>query len=99
MVLRMVLALIGHRGWMTCSAAAGSVASESIHRGQLTRFLARPRWQKIDFHAPLRRVLLDHEARRAEGKSGRYIFLIDATLVSQAGTKTQNTHKCVRQES
>ena len=33
----MVLALMGHRGWMTCSAAAGSVASESIHQGQLTR--------------------------------------------------------------
>ena len=92
MVLRMVLAFIGHRGRMTCSAAAGSVASESIHRGQLTRFLARPRWQKIDFNAPLRRALLDHEARRAEGKPGRYIFIIDATLVSQAGPKTQNTH-------
>ena len=41
MALRMVLALIGHRGRMTCSAAAESVASESIHRGQLARFLAR----------------------------------------------------------
>ena len=77
---------------MTCAAAAGSVASESIHRGPLTRFLARPRWQGIDFNAPLRRALLDHEARRAEGKPGRYLFIIDATLVSQAGTKTQNTH-------
>ena len=56
MVLRMVLAFIGHRGRMTCSAAAGSVASEAVHRGQLTRFLARPRWQKIDFNAPLRRA-------------------------------------------
>ena len=92
MVLRMVLAFIGYRGRMTCSAAAGSVASEAIHRGQLTRFLARPRWQKIDFNAPLRRALFDHEARRLEGKPGRYIFIIDATLVSQTGTKTQNTH-------
>ena len=48
MVLRMVLALIGRRGRMMCAAAAGSVASEAVHRGRLTR----PRWQKIDFNAP-----------------------------------------------
>ena len=35
---------------------------------------------------------MDHEARRLEGKPGRYIFIVDATLVSQSGTKTQNTH-------
>ena len=54
MVLRMVLAFILHRGRMSCSQAAGSVAAESIHRGELTRFLARPRWRKVDFNAPLR---------------------------------------------
>ena len=86
MVLKMVLAFIMHRGRMTCSAAAGSVASESIHRGQLTRFLVRPRWQRHDFNAPLRRELLALESRR-----GTFVFLIDATLVSQAGQKTQNT--------
>ena len=87
MVLRMVLALIWHRGRMSCSAAAGSVASEAVHRGELTRFLARPRWQKIDFNAPLRKALLAKETQR-----GRFIFIVDATLVSQAGAKTQNTH-------
>ena len=46
MVLRIVLAFIMHRGRMSCSAAAGSVAAEPIHRGELTRFLARPRWQR-----------------------------------------------------
>jgi hypothetical protein len=86
MVLKMVLAFIMHRGRMTCSAAAGSVASESVHRGQLTRFLARPRWQRHDFNAPLRRELL-----KLESQKGTFIFLIDATLVSQAGAKTQNT--------
>lgn len=87
MVLRMVLALIWHRGRMSCSAAAGSVASETVPRGELTRFLARPRWQKVDFNAPLRKALLAKEAQR-----GRFIFIVDATLVSQAGAKTQNTH-------
>lgn len=87
MVLNMVLAFIGHRGRMSCSTAAGSVASESIHRGQLTRFLARPRWQSEDFNAPLRDALLQMES----GK-GMFLFIIDATLVSQAGLKTQNTY-------
>ena len=86
MVLRMVLAFILHRGRMSCSQAAGSVASDSIHRGELTRFLARPRWQKRDFNAPLRLTLLKQESRR-----GRFVFLTDATLVSQSGQKTKNT--------
>jgi hypothetical protein len=86
MVLRMVIAFIMHRGRMSCSAASGSIASESIHRGELTRFLARPRWRKHDFNAPLMRMLLAKEKKR-----GTFIFIIDATMVSQAGKKTQNT--------
>ena len=86
MVLRMVLAFILHHGRMSCSQAAGSVASEAIHRGQLTTFLARPRWQKNDFNDPLRRILLQLESTR-----GKFVFVIDATLVSQAGGKTENT--------
>ena len=91
MVLRMVLTFIGHRGRMTCSAAAGSIASETIHRGQLSRFLARERWQNVDFNDPLRLALLKTQAS-TESTTGRYIFIIDATLVSQAGVKTQNTY-------
>lgn len=87
MVFRMVLAFIMHRGRMTCSQASGSVASEAIHRGQLTRFLARPRWQRHDFNGPLRAALLALESRR-----GKFLFLVDATLVSQAGKKTENTY-------
>ncbi len=87
MVLRMVLAFIGHRGRMSCSQAAGSIASEPIHRGQLSRFLARPRWQKNDFNAPLRNALMQQD----RGK-GEFLFIIDATLTSQSGRKTQNTH-------
>ena len=86
MVLRLVLGFITHRGRMSCSAAAGSIASEPVHRGELTRFLARPRWQKHDFNQPLMRMLLAKEKKR-----GKFIFIIDATLVSQAGKKTQNT--------
>jgi hypothetical protein len=87
MVFRMSLAFIARHGRMSCSQAAGSVASEAIHRGELTRFLARPRWQRQSFNDPLRDLLLRRESRR-----GKFIFLIDATLVSQAGKKTQNTY-------
>lgn len=86
MVMRMVLTFCVHRGRMTCSQAAGSIASEPIHRGQLTRFLAGSRWQKTDFNAPLRRLILNLSAL------GRYLFIVDATLVSQAGLKTKNTY-------
>jgi Transposase DDE domain len=87
MLLRVVLAFIMHRGRMSCSAAAGSVASEPVHRGELTRFMARPRWQRHDFNKPLMKLLLAKETGR-----GKFLFLIDATLVSQAGQKTQNTY-------
>lgn len=86
MVLKMVLGFLIHRGRMSCSQAAGSVAAEAVHRAQLTRFLARPRWSKLNFNDPLRSALLQMEAAR-----GRFVFIVDATLVSQQGHKTQNT--------
>jgi hypothetical protein len=88
MVLRMALAFTLHRGRMSCSQAAGSVASDTVHRGELTRFLARPRWQRQNFNEPLQRALLNLESRR-----GKFLFLIDATIVTQAGKKTQNTYR------
>lgn len=87
MVTRMVLAFILHRGRMSCSSAAGVIASEPIHRGQLTRFLARPGWQKEDFNSYGRTLLLQMET----GK-GKFVFIVDATMFSQAGKKTQNTY-------
>ena len=87
MLLRVVVAFIMRRGRMSCSQAAGSIASDPIHRGQLTRFMARPRWQKREFNSPLRAALLKRESKR-----GKFLFLIDATMVSQAGTKTKNTY-------
>lgn len=87
MLLRMVLAFIMHRGRMSCSAAACCVASEPIHRGEVTRSLARPRWHKNDFNDPLVKLLLAKEAKR-----GRFLFVTDATLASKAGKLTQNTY-------
>jgi len=72
---------------MSCSAAAGSIAAESIHRGELTRFMARPRWQQHNFNNPLMKLLLARESNR-----GKFMLITDATLASQAGKKTKNTY-------
>ena len=87
MVMRMVLAFICHRGRMSCSNASGMIASEPIHRSQMTRFLARSRWKKVDINNPARKRLLMLEHRK-----GAFVFAIDGTLVGQAGKKTQNTY-------
>ncbi len=57
----------------------------TVHHGQVARFLARPRWQKNDLNDVLRAALLRRETGR-----GMFLFLIDATLFSQSGKKTEN---------
>jgi hypothetical protein len=93
MVMRMVLTFIMHRGRMSCSAAAGSIGCETVHRGQVTRFLARARWQKEDFNSPLRKELLDLETGQ-----GTYILAFDVTITSQSGEKTENTYYTGKRE-
>jgi hypothetical protein len=87
MALRMVLAFVMRRGRMTCSQAAVAVRTQPIDRSQMTRFLARLRWKQQDFNAPARKRLLLLERRR-----GPFVFVVDATLVGQAGQKTENTY-------
>jgi len=87
MVMRLVLAFLLRRGRMSCSQAGGAVRTEAVHRSQITRFLTRPRWQQGDFNAPLRQVLLEMESCK-----GKFLFIIDATLCSRSGKKTENTY-------
>jgi hypothetical protein len=87
LVIRMVVAFVLHAGRMSCLRAAGSVRCEVRHRAQISRFLARPRWRKLDINAILRQSLLEREAA-----DGLFVFIIDATLTSQAGKKTANTY-------
>ena len=88
MLMRMVLSFLMHRGRMSCSSAAGMIASEPVHRSQVTRFLARPRWQSTDFNDILRDALLEMEA----ATDGRFLFIVDGSLFSKSGVKTQNTY-------
>jgi len=86
LVTRVVIAFLLRTGRMSCLQAAGSVLCEARHRAQISRFLARPRWRKDDINAVCRKYLLDREP-----SDGEFIYLIDATLISQSGKKTENT--------
>ena len=86
LVIRVVVAFLLHAGRMSCLRAAGAVRCEARHRAQISRFLARPRWRKLDHNRVLQERVLALEA-----KKGRFVYLVDATLTSQSGKKTQNT--------
>jgi hypothetical protein len=87
LIMRVIVAFLLHAGRMSCLRAAGAVRCESRHRAQISRFLARPRWRKVGITSILRQHLLEVEAPK-----GRFIYIVDATLISQAGKKTQNTY-------
>jgi DDE family transposase len=87
LVIRVVVAFLLHAGRMSCLRAAGAVRSEARHRAQISRFLARPRWRKLSINSISLRMLLDLEVA-----DGVFIFIIDATLTSQAGKRTENTY-------
>lgn len=87
MVMRMVITFILHSGRMSCLQAAGAVRSDTRHRAQIGRMLQRPSYQPFDLNKILRQLLLEREALK-----GLFILILDATLCSQAGKWTANTH-------
>ena len=86
MVLRLVIGFLLHAGRMSCLQAAGAVRSDARHRAQLGRMLKRPCFRRLDLTGILRRQLLELESLR-----GVFVFIVDATLIGQAGRKTENT--------
>ena len=86
LVIRVVVAFLLHAGRMSCLRAAGAVRCEARHRAQISRFLARPRWRKLDINSILQQRLLDREAN-----DGLFVFIVDATLTTQGGKNTENT--------
>jgi Transposase DDE domain len=87
LVIRVVVAFLLHAGRMSCLGAAGAVRCEARHRAQISRFLARPRWRELDINSTLRQKLLEREVC-----DGLFIFIVDGTLTTQAGKKTENTY-------
>jgi hypothetical protein len=86
MVTRMIAGFIGRSGRMSGMHAAGSIRSQVRHRAQVGRFLGRKRWRGDRLNARL----VAQVATMFPAK-GLYVFLVDATLCSQQGKKTENT--------
>lgn len=91
MVLRMIIGFVFHSGRMSCLAAASSVRCESRHRAQVGRMLERESFAADAVPDAFRSRLL---APELAGKvlPGTYVMLIDGTLCSQQGRKTENTY-------
>lgn len=87
MVMRIVVTFLLHSGRMSCLQAAGAVRSDARHRAQVGRMLKRPSFSRLNLTNIARAELLAREAVQ-----GRFVFIIDATLVGQAGQKTENTY-------
>jgi len=87
MVARFVIAFVMHRGRMSASQAAGAVRCEPVHRSQACRFLCRAFWQSKAILPALRDAVLILSAPK-----GDLIFVLDQTLCSQQGDRTENTY-------
>ena len=87
LTIRCMAAFALHWGRMSAVQAAGAVRSEPRHRAQVCRFLGRKYWRKMAVTAILQAQLL-----LAEAKKGRFVFILDQTLCSQQGLKTENTY-------
>jgi hypothetical protein len=87
LVIRVMAGFLLRSGRMTCSAAAGAISGEPVHRAQISRFLARPSWRKRNISGTLRQQLTEESA-----VNGDYVLIIDATLFSHAGECEENTY-------
>jgi hypothetical protein len=88
LVTRCVVAFVMHLGRMAAARAADAVRSEPRHRAQVCRFMGRAWLRSSAPAAVLRQQVLLQENQRG----GRFFFLLDQTLVSQQGDKTENTY-------
>lgn len=82
----LVAGFLLHRGRMSGQQAAGAIASEARHRGGVSRFLRRRGWQlRYVFHQ------LSAQLLESSQSGGWYVFILDATDVTQQGRRTENT--------
>lgn len=87
LTIRCMAAFLLRWGRMSAVQAAMSVGTEPRHRAQICRFLSRKYWRKLPMLSALQEQLL-----RMESKKGRFVFILDQTLSSQQGDKTENTY-------
>ena len=87
MAIRMVVTFLLHAGRMSCLRAAGAVSAARRDTGLRSAVSWHGHVGEVDINSILRQSLLEQEAAE-----GLFVFLIDATLTSQAGQKTANTY-------
>jgi Transposase DDE domain len=87
LLIRVVVAFVMHFGRMAAARAATAVRSEPRHRAQIGRLLGRRWLRRLSLAGVLRSQLLLMETRTHE----KFFFLVDQTLTSQQGAKTENT--------
>lgn len=86
MLLRFLIAIITRHGRNSCMHVASAVDGKPRHRAQPGRFLRRYRKAITDLLAATTcKLLKDQDGR------GRYLLLLDSTLVATAGQSIENT--------
>jgi hypothetical protein len=84
---RLIAGFIDHHGRMSAGQAAGSVASLSRHPAAIGRFLGRyGGWLRS-----MRERLSDRLLAATGNAAGVFVFILDATDVTQQGIRTDNT--------
>lgn len=86
-IVRLIAGFIDHRGRMSAGQAAGVVASQARHPAGIGRFLRgygrALRWMRYEFTERL--------LEAAGPEKGTYVFIVDATDVTQQGVRAENT--------
>lgn len=86
MLLRFMIAILTRHGRNSCMHAASAIEGKSRHRAQPGRFLKRYRQAIADLLTAITHQLLDDQ-----DWNGRYLLLLDSTLVATAGQTIENT--------
>lgn len=86
MLLRFMIAILTRHGRNSCMHAASAVDGKPRHRAQPGRFLKRYRQAVADLLTAITLKLLDDQ-----DWNGRYLLLLDSTLVATAGQTIENT--------
>lgn len=81
-----MLSILTRQGRNSSMNAASVIEGHPRHRAQPSRFLRRLGWRRLNILETLRSMLL-----QSETWIGDYVLILDSTLTSQQGEKTENT--------
>jgi hypothetical protein len=87
MVIRFMISILIRHGRNSCMNAASVIDQQPRHRAQASRFLVRYRQGIANLLSVVVSSLLNDE-----GPAGRYLLIIDSTMVGLQGETTENTY-------